>query len=93
MAAATAEDRTLLTFDKDFGELAFRVGLPASSGVIQFRTGVLSPEESAGIALATLRTAVNWTGHFCVVDERRLRVTRLPTSPALEKRFSLTDSA
>jgi predicted nuclease of predicted toxin-antitoxin system len=26
----------LLTFDKDFGELAWRIGLPASSGVILF---------------------------------------------------------
>ena len=34
---AQAEARVLMTFDKDFGELAFRYGLPASSGVILFR--------------------------------------------------------
>jgi predicted nuclease of predicted toxin-antitoxin system len=37
LAWATREDRVLLTFDKDFGELAWRIGLPASSGVILFR--------------------------------------------------------
>ena len=31
------EQRILLTFDKDFGELAFRSRLPASSGVVFFR--------------------------------------------------------
>jgi predicted nuclease of predicted toxin-antitoxin system len=31
---AQAERRILLTFDKDFGELAFRIGLPSSSGII-----------------------------------------------------------
>jgi hypothetical protein len=34
---AQAEDRILLTFDKDFGELAFVTELPATSGIILFR--------------------------------------------------------
>ena len=34
---AQAEGRILLTFDKDFGELAFRHNLPSSSGVLLFR--------------------------------------------------------
>ena len=32
--------RLLLTFDKDFGELAFRLKLPISSGVILFRDSI-----------------------------------------------------
>jgi predicted nuclease of predicted toxin-antitoxin system len=31
---AQAEERILLTFDKDFGELAFVTELPATSGII-----------------------------------------------------------
>jgi predicted nuclease of predicted toxin-antitoxin system len=34
---AQTKDRILLTFDKDFGELAFRTKLPAISGIILFR--------------------------------------------------------
>ena len=34
---AQDEERVLITFDKDFGELAFRRGLPASSGTILLR--------------------------------------------------------
>jgi predicted nuclease of predicted toxin-antitoxin system len=34
---AAREARILLTFDKDFGELAWRLGLPASSGIVLFR--------------------------------------------------------
>jgi predicted nuclease of predicted toxin-antitoxin system len=34
LARAQAEERTVVTHDKDFGELAFRSRLPASCGVI-----------------------------------------------------------
>jgi predicted nuclease of predicted toxin-antitoxin system len=34
---AQDENRLVVTFDKDFGELAFRWGLPSSCGVILFR--------------------------------------------------------
>jgi predicted nuclease of predicted toxin-antitoxin system len=81
LAVASAEGRTLLTFDKDFGDLAFRQGLPASCGVILFRVGSLSSTASASLALATLRSGVAWGGHFCVVNERRVRFTRLPLRP------------
>lgn len=78
LAIASAAGRTLLTFDKDFGELAFRHGLPASCGVILFRVGALLPAESASLALATLQSGVDWAGHFCVVNERRVRIKLLP---------------
>lgn len=78
---ASAEERTLLTFDKDFGYLAFRQSLTASCGVILFRTGSLSPTASAALALATLQSGVIWAGHFCVVDDRKIRVTPLPPLP------------
>ncbi|MBD2604215.1 DUF5615 family PIN-like protein [Scytonema hofmannii FACHB-248] len=34
---AQSDERILLTFDKDFGELAFRSHLPATCGIILFR--------------------------------------------------------
>jgi predicted nuclease of predicted toxin-antitoxin system len=37
LARAVAELRVLLTFDKDFGDLAFRAGLPSGCGIVLFR--------------------------------------------------------
>ena len=42
---AQADDRLVVTFDKDFGELAFRFGLPASSGVVLFRLSGTNPSD------------------------------------------------
>lgn len=78
LGIASAEGRTLLTFDKDFGDLAFRQGLPASCGVILFRTGSLTPTESVDLAIATLQSGVAWAGQFCVVKDRKIRIRPLP---------------
>ena len=51
---AQEEDRLLITFDKDFGELAFRYGLPASRGVILFRISMPSAEHVAEVAVMAL---------------------------------------
>jgi hypothetical protein len=74
-----AEARTLITFDKDFGELAFRLGLPAISGVVLFRIPSSSPSYVAQRAVAVLESHANWAGHFSVVEEDRVRMTPLPS--------------
>ena len=43
---AQEENRIVVTFDKDFGELAFRSKLPAQSGVILFRITPISRNTS-----------------------------------------------
>lgn len=75
---ATDEDRTLLTFDKDFGELVFRVGVPTSSGVVLFRVTPSSPESIAQTAIAVLESRADWGGHFSVIEEARIRMIPLP---------------
>ena len=75
---AQAEDRIIVTFDKDFGELAFRRRLPALSGIILFRIQPSSPVYVARLALAALETRVDWAGYFAVVQEDRIRMTPLP---------------
>ncbi|MGH6949975.1 MAG: DUF5615 family PIN-like protein [Vitreimonas sp.] len=47
IARAVAEQRILLTFDKDFGELAFHSKLPATCGVLLFRIPTPSAEAIA----------------------------------------------
>jgi predicted nuclease of predicted toxin-antitoxin system len=43
LARAVAERRIVITFDKDFGELAARSGLSAPSGVILIRLPLARP--------------------------------------------------
>jgi len=79
IARAQSEGRILLTFDKDFGDLVFRIGLPATSGVILFRIAPTSPFGVAKKALAVLESRDDWAGHFAVIEENRVRMTVLPS--------------
>lgn len=78
LARAQAEDRILITFDKDFGELAFRARLPASSGIILFRISTPSSTYIAQVATAVLDSRTDWAGHFAVTEDDRIRMTPLP---------------
>ena len=71
------EGRTLLTLDKDFGQLVFQHGLSAGCGVVLFRVNAESEEEFCRIALAALGSGQEWTGHFAVVSRDRIRMTPL----------------
>ena len=75
---AQTEERIVVTFDKDFGELAFRAKLPAASGIILFRISTASPQQVARAAVAALDSRTDWAGNFSVVEDRRIRVTPLP---------------
>jgi predicted nuclease of predicted toxin-antitoxin system len=75
VAALCADQQgILLTFDKDFGELVFRRGLSAGSGVVLFRITPESLEEAADVALALLEARPDLRGSFCVVTRDRIRV-------------------
>lgn len=78
LARAQAESRLVVTFDKDFGELAYRFDLPASSGVILFRLSGSDPEIDNARALSALESGIEWTGYFAVVSDDRIRVRPLP---------------
>ena len=81
LGRAQHEQRIVLTFDKDFGDLAFYYGLPAECGVILFRIGIPSPEIAAARAVAELAARTDWAGKFAVIDEHRVRVRPLPQKP------------
>jgi len=74
---AQEEARIVVTFDKDFGELAFRSKLPAQSGVILFRITPVSPQYITQVAVQALASQNNWAGHFSVVEDDRIRMTPL----------------
>ncbi len=75
---AQRESRVLLTFDKDFGEMAFRWGLPASSGIVLFRMRKQSSSYVARLCTTLLDSRTDWAGNFTVVEYDRLRVTPIP---------------
>lgn len=75
---AQAEDRILVTFDKDFGELAYRFKLPASSGIILFRISGSSPADLVEKIISALENRSDWAGHFSVIEEARIRMILLP---------------
>jgi predicted nuclease of predicted toxin-antitoxin system len=74
---AIIEDRILLTFDKDFGELVFRSGNKIA-GVILFRTLMPSADYIARIAKAAIDSRSDWAGYFSVIEDKRIRMTPLP---------------
>ncbi|MGH2354134.1 MAG: DUF5615 family PIN-like protein [Chloroflexota bacterium] len=86
LARASAEGRVLVTFDKDFGELALRAGLPASSGVVLFRISRPSSEYVVQTIVSALESRSDWAGHFAVVEDTRVRLRPLPRRPKRERR-------
>ncbi len=74
---ARSENRILVTFDKDFGELVFRQGIAATNGVILFRIRMPSPAYIARVAVTALESRDDWEGHFSVVEDDRIRMMRL----------------
>jgi predicted nuclease of predicted toxin-antitoxin system len=81
LARALAESRVLVTFDRDFGEMAFRQGKSATCGVILFRPRVRSPDYVAQFVVGVLAQTVAWEGNFSVAQEGKLRVFALPVAP------------
>lgn len=75
---AQDEARLVVTFDKDFGELAFRYGLPATCGILLFRLQTQSPTHIRNRVLETLAERADWTGHLFVIEEYRIRMRPLP---------------
>ncbi len=77
LTMAVEEQRLLLTFDQDFGELARRAGLPASCGVILLRLPMKRSTQIAQAILSRLNERSDWAGHFSVVEPGRIRMRPL----------------
>lgn len=79
LARAQTESRVVVTQDKDFGELAFRIGLPASCGVILFRLTGDDPDNDLPRILEVVSGRSDWSGLFTVATDRRIRTRPLPS--------------
>lgn len=78
LARAQQEQRVIITFDKDFGELAFRNRQLSRSGIILCRLRGLSPSQLSALVVAAVEQQPTWEGLFCVIHEKRMRITPLP---------------
>ena len=78
VARARRETRVLLTFDKDFGEIAYHAGVAAPSGVILLRISAPSPDAVADVVVHALEEFPGWEGAFSVVEDARVRRRQLP---------------
>lgn len=78
LAWAVREQRILLTFDRDFGELAFASRLPASCGIILFRIPMPRSQQAGARIAAIVTSRADWAGCFSVVEPGRVRMRDLP---------------
>lgn len=81
LARAQLESRIVVTHDKDFGELAFRHGLPAQCGVILFRLNGADPDRDNHRVLEVIESRNDWEGQFAVATDDRVRMRPLHSTP------------
>ncbi|BBD60107.1 hypothetical protein NIES2109_29020 [Nostoc sp. HK-01] len=76
---AVREERIILTFDRDYGELIYRLRMPVPMGVVYFRYFPASPEEPAQNLLDLLNVeGLVLEGYFTVFERTQLRQRPLP---------------
>ena len=73
LALAKHENRILITNDKDFGELVFKLNKP-SGGIILLRTLITDPEKRFKMVKGVLNKA---KGKFIVVEDKKIRIRNL----------------
>ena len=73
LARAIRENRILLTFDRDFGELAFHQRVPAASDIVLFRLKQLPPDAIYHFLQTFFESAPTLRGMFTVASPGQFR--------------------
>ncbi len=76
LEAANSQNRVLLTFDADFGELIYRRKLKAK-GIILLKFVPKSTQHILETISNVVATQAKLEGNFLIVTEKRIRVLRL----------------
>jgi predicted nuclease of predicted toxin-antitoxin system len=84
LSQAQIDQRVMVTCDTDFGELAFRSGLPATCGVVLLRIEWTDPISDNAFAVSALTSRDDWTGVFAVIERDRIRIRPLPTATSTD---------
>ena len=77
LSIANYEKRILITFDKDFGEMIFKLK-KQNNGVILLRIHPQSVDHVTFVLKKVLATKIDFERSFCVVEINRIRVIPLP---------------
>ncbi|MCU0424582.1 MAG: DUF5615 family PIN-like protein [Candidatus Kapabacteria bacterium] len=76
---AVQEERVILTFDRDYGELLFRYRLVPPPAVVYFRYKGQLPESAGKILLELIQEQqLNIEGYFTIIDANGVRQRKLP---------------
>jgi len=74
LATAIQEERTIVTFDRHYGELIFRHGYRPPSGVIYFRWRQFAPEDPGKYLAELLKgMEIDFSQALTVIDEDTIR--------------------
>lgn len=78
LAFARSEERWIVTFDRDYGELVFKDGLPPPPAILYLRQEPCTPDHAADLVLAMLSEPHLADGFLLVLSERGVRRKRFP---------------
>ncbi len=71
---ANKEERTVLTFDSDYGELIFKKGLKPKNGVIYLRWHKFKPKEPGEYLIKLFKKEdIEYTGLLTVISDKSIR--------------------
>ena len=74
MEIAQNEQRLIITFDSDYGELVFKYNYKPPHGVLYFRWIVFSPKDPGLYLIELLEEGqIVLSGHFTVIDKETVR--------------------
>lgn len=79
MEFARREQRWIVTFDSDYGELVFREGLLPPPAILFFRQEPYPPDRPADLVLALLTESQQVENCMVVISERNIRRKRFPS--------------
>ena len=74
LAKASSDQRWIVTFDRDYGELIFARSVPAPPAVILFRLKSYRPDAPGQMLTELLDSGSEFEGYFVIVDEGGVRV-------------------
>lgn len=78
MQISIDENRTIITFDRDYGELIYKYDFRPPAGVIYLRMQNYQPEEPAELLLKLLNNPnFEFVGLFTVADEKSVRQRKI----------------